>query len=152
MEYMNVVRDFAQRTLDNLNFIQSTKRSKSPVEIYEVTQLMNSLLGLLVFPQQRYIDSIPQLPLEELKKCGWPIPRVVGDYPQASDLRKLIRYLRNSIAHFNIEFISDEKHELHGLQVWNFDPRIKETTWKASITVEEIEMLARRFVELLLES
>ena len=67
--------------------------------------MINSLLGLLVFPQQRYLNSIPQLPLEELYESGWPRIKIISGASDCTDLKQLVRYLRNSIAHFNVEFI-----------------------------------------------
>ena len=150
MEYMNVVRNFAERTIHNLGVIQKMAKEDAN-SVFEVTQLMNSLLGLLVFPQQEYVTSIPRTSLQDLESNGWPIPRVVGEYPQARDLRHLIRLLRNSIAHFNVRFKSDERKSLHGIKLWNIDPRTDKITWKAELTVEETETLVRKFVDLLLD-
>lgn len=60
MEYSDVVKDFAERTLVNLRQIESL--SESGYEAYEVTQLINSLLGLLIFPKERFHESIPEIP------------------------------------------------------------------------------------------
>ena len=80
------------------------------------------MLGLLVFPQQEYVDSIPRTPLEELRRDGWPIPRVIGQFQQVTDLNQLIRYLRNAVAHFNIEFVGDGESNIKILRVWNMAP------------------------------
>ena len=58
----NLVLDFARRTKKNLEFIEHSltrDRLNSENDVYEVTQLINSLLGLLVFPQQKFYDAIP---------------------------------------------------------------------------------------------
>lgn len=73
---------------------------------------------------------------------------MVGDYPQAEDLNQLVRYLRNSIAHFNIKFF-DEFKQIAGLTVWNKKGR--EITWKATLTISDIEDFTNRFVDLMLE-
>lgn len=152
MEYKEseLVKDFAQRTKRNLELLRRLQQENDDLEVYETTQLMNSLLGLLVFPQQRCFDRIPETSLNELIAEGWPIPRLVGDFSQARDLKQLVRYLRNAIAHFNIEFIAHEG-ELAGLTVWNIDPRSKKTTWKAQLSFDEIEVLVEKFIALILE-
>jgi hypothetical protein len=127
MEYQDVVKDFARRTRTNLEFIRAERANNPKLEIYEVTQLINSLLGLLVFPQQKYINEIPKTPLNELAGQGWPIPKVLGNYSQVGDLNQLVRCLRNSIAHFNIVFLSDSTLQIKGLKVWNIDTRGKIT-------------------------
>jgi hypothetical protein len=148
MDYHSLVEDFARRTRSNLEALQSLRRSG--VEVYEVTALVNSMLGLLVFPQQSYVDCLPEVLLEELASEGWPIPQVQGGYPQVANLRELVRYLRNAVSHFNVEFYSDNAGQLAGLTMWNTAPRSKKVTWKVRLTVNELEGIAMRFVALLL--
>ena len=150
MEYKDAVKDFVARTKKNLETLRRLQEENPGLEIYEFTQLVNSLLGLLVFPQQRYVNKIPAIPLSKLFAKGWPIPQVVGDFPQAKDLNQLVRYLRNAIAHFNIEFTVDEHSQLNGLKIWNENHGT--TTWKAQLSLAEIEELTYRFIELILES
>lgn len=66
MMYEEVIRDFALRTRKNLEAIETLQRLDAGV--FKVTQLINSMLGLLVFPQQEYVESIPRIPLEELHR------------------------------------------------------------------------------------
>ncbi len=148
MEYQNLVEDFARRTRENLR--QLTKLKDDGVEVYEVTALLNSMLGLLVFPQQRHMNTIPETSIEQLACDGWPVPQVVGDFPQARSLRELIRYLRNAISHFNVEIIGDEEHRICGLVVWNTSPKSKEITWKAKLSISDIEVIAQKFISLIL--
>ena len=151
MAYQNLVRDFASRTRANLETLRDFQKAQSDVEVYEVTQLINSMLGLLVFPQQRYIDRIPKTPLGELASQGWPSPKVEGNYPQVKDLRELVRYLRNAITHCNLQFLVDEREQINGLRVWNTNPRTDQTTWMAKLSIEDIEKITDRFIQLLLE-
>jgi HEPN pEK499 p136 len=96
------------------------------------------------------VNKIPETPLNELASSGWPIPKVIGEFQQARDLRTLIRYLRNAVAHFNIEFIGDGTNEIRTLRVWNKDPRTNRTTWNAEVGVEELRGIADRFGALIL--
>ena len=144
MEYKNLVKDFALRTRANLELIR--KEANEGKEAYEVTQLINSMLGLLVFPQQEFYNKIPNTPLSELEKEGWPIPEVQGDYPQVSNLKKLARYLRNGISHFNLVFTSKGQH-IDGIIIWNENNG--ETTWKAALKLDELEGIVKKFTELL---
>ena len=146
MNYEDVIRDFAQRTLKNLQAIERLRSEGQ--DVYEITQLVNSTLGILVFPQQRYIDQIPNTPLKQLKQQGWPIPKVRPGLQQVEDLNQLIRYLRNAIAHFNIEFIGDGQNRLHMLRVWNM--RRGNKIWEAELSFDDLRGIAERFIELLL--
>ena len=145
MDYQNVVKDFAKRTKHNLKLIEENKSRGE--EAYEVTQLINSCLGLLVLPQQRYMNSIPKTPIDDLIKEGWVIPRVTGNFPQIEDLNQLIRYLRNAVAHFNITFISDSENEIDTLKVWNVNRGIK--TWEAVLGLHELKTILDKFADML---
>jgi hypothetical protein len=147
MRYDYLVRDFARRTQRNLEYVRSAQHGGA--DVYEVTQLINSMLGLLVFPQQQYVDAIPATPVSDLERDGWPIPRIVGDYPQVNDLNQLVKYLRNAIAHCNLEFISDSSMDIQGVQVWNVPPN-GQTNWKAQLTIAELHDLTEKFLTLLL--
>lgn len=150
MNYQDIIRNFVQRTRINLDYIENALANSD--EVYEVTQLVNSLLGLLVFPEQYYFHQIPQIPLEELVTKGWPKIKVVGDFQPAIDLREQMRYLRNSIAHFNIRFLHDAKDVISGLHIWNTNPHIKghPKTWEAEIPLEDLRLLVNKFADLIL--
>lgn len=149
MQYQNLVKDFAHRTRRNLEVIEQTKAAQPDADVYEVTQLINSMLGLLVFPQQAYYEAIPDTPLAELKESGWPVPDVTGKYPQASTLRELVRYMRNAIAHFNIEFLLDETSQIAGIKLWNMNRG--QRTWETRLRLEDLREITKRFVEMLCE-
>lgn len=148
MMYEEVIQDFAQRTRRNLPVIEQLE--KDGEDVFATTQLVNSCLGLLVFPQQTFVNNIPTTPLSELANQGWPIPTVVGNDDQVSDLRQLIRYLRNAISHFNIQFIGNGANEIRVLRVWNTDPRNERMTWQAELSVADLRKIALMFSDLLI--
>lgn len=154
MEYKDVIRDFAIRTKRNLEFIESRKNEDiSKPDVYEVTQLVNSLLGLIVFPREEYMSRLPETPLAELVDQGWAVPRVVGDYPQVNTLRKLIDYIRHAISHFNIEFITNAEREITGIVLWNREykgGKPGKIIWKAELSIEELRKLAFKFIDLII--
>lgn len=149
-----LVEEFARRTRKNLATLRQLQNENPQAEIYEVTQLVNSMLGLLVFPQQKFMDAIPEIPLDELAKKGWPIPKIVGKYNQARNLKELVRYLRNAIAHLNLEFTNDRHDQISGLRVWNCEDAKgggKRKTWEAELSIADIEQLSDKFIALLLK-
>jgi HEPN pEK499 p136 len=110
---------------------------------------VNSTLGLLVFPQQEFVDRIPETPLSELERDGWPMPKVRRGADRVNNLNQLIRYLRNAIAHFNIEFVGDGRNQVSVLRVWNETPNgVK--TWEAELSVTDLRGITERFIRLLL--
>jgi hypothetical protein len=151
MMYEDVIADFARRTAANLEAIRELRKTQHAVPVYEVTQLVNSVLGLLVFPQQRYMSRIPETPLDELERDGWPVPEVVGEFKQVRDLQELVRMLRNAVAHCNLEFEPGVGDEIEALTVWNTAPRTGKVTWKARLTVADLDAITTRFVALLLD-
>ncbi len=85
------VSDFASRTLMNIKKIENMKDDDG--ERYEVTQLINSLLGLIVFPNEYGISGVG---LNSLK------PYIIHD-----NGKSLLRNLRNAIGHGHILFEED---------------------------------------------
>lgn len=167
MKYDNVIYDFIDRTRANLRLIEE-HAAKAPqsdgkgliegndreAKAFEVTQLVNSLLGLVVFPQQHYREQIPKEPLSKLEAMGWPKPLVKGEFPDdLNNLADLMRYVRNSIAHFNIEFTSSNNQTIDGIRVWNNRKENgkngKEVeNWSVFLQIEELKILVNKFVDL----
>ena len=149
MDYQNLVRDFAQRTRVNLETLRRVQQTQPDQEVYEVTQLINSMLGLLVLPQQWFMRRIPEIPLEQLVADGWPRPVMEGEFPPAANLQELARYLRNAIAHFNLAFVADDQGQICGLRLWNRRGGV--TTWEARLALADLETITEKFIDLLLE-
>jgi hypothetical protein len=148
LNYGELVSDFAQRTKANLELVEKQAARSPRHDAFEVTQLVNSMLGLLVFPQQRWFDRIPRTPLPHLIAKGWPSITVHGAVPD-DDLRGLSRYLRNAIAHCNVEFLPDDSGHIAGLRIWNLPPGKSEPDWKAELSVEALRFIALQFVDML---
>lgn len=107
--------------LDNFehSFMQHTLKILQAYEgSFEATILVNCLLGLLVVPNAKSLNAIPDDPLAELPKWGISPDSIkkMGNPNQKNrqhdTLRGLVRHLRNSVAHFNFKPIprTDEVH------------------------------------------
>jgi hypothetical protein len=150
-EIRDLVREFGERTLSNLNFIQD--HADRP-DVYEVTQLWNSLSGLLVLPYEQEVNEI-QATLEEAAARGWP--QLSETFPLAdaqsasTDLADQIRRLRNAVSHYNVEFLS--RHgSITGVKVWNHQlpgrssgvsQREMPINWQTEIPLAQLNQLAR---------
>jgi hypothetical protein len=132
-----VIQDFARRTLKNMEIIEDAQRH---IEAYEVTQLINSLLGLLVFPQQRFWEKLRPIPLDDLEWVRFH----QRSSQSCDDLKQLVRYVRNSISHFNVNF-GDATGEITHLELWNRD-RTHNVTWRAEIAVDDLRTFAVEFI------
>jgi hypothetical protein len=157
VDYTNLIRDFAERTLHNLDYVQE-QAGHDDVDaheprVYPVTQLCNSLLGLIVLPHERDVARIPSTPMVELWSKGWPRLRTTKG-SERTTLNGLVRALRNAVAHFNVEFNAESGGEITSVTMWNQDfdkdrrPIPNSRRWEVDIELEELEDLARRIAEL----
>ncbi|MBY6266558.1 hypothetical protein HL658_12500 [Azospirillum sp. RWY-5-1] len=163
----DLLADFVGRTKANLDLIRAERqrrkadgapRGEGP---YEVTQLLNSMLGLLVFPQQRALDvlieaveSAPEEMVSRIRVWVEGCPRCQRNgtdgedggtgvppcpYSQLSDPSGLVRMLRNGIAHFNLDLLGSHGGDITGLRVWN--TKDEQRTWTAEIDLPDLERL-----------
>jgi hypothetical protein len=134
----------AGRVQKNLEFVDhfapewdpdSPRKDDPP---YADTQLLISLLGILIFPHERVPDALGELlndfdaPLDAIIKVRYssevhggitlPGPDGVPETIDAGSLKDLPRLLRNSIAHFNIRPI-DVDGRFGGIRIWNRNRR-----------------------------
>jgi len=135
---------FIARTQKNLKAIERLKRED--VEVYEVTQLLNSMLGLLIFPKERFFEKIQNKRWDMMVKEEWPLPS--EDYSHVSDLKQLITNMRNAVAHCNIELIP-EHGEIISIEFRDYPwgDNHKEPHWKGVYDVASL----RKFVDMLLD-
>ena len=159
------IGDFIRRTVENLRFIQDKHANGNgwEKEVFEVTQLLNSLvlpLELLVNkeyvlkdalkntpPSGRKVSSLKNL-LEQIdkkvSKVQLPYIKPHEGSKQPTALAELAENIRNSAAHFNMRFLvtgAEKKRKIVGVVLWSVHPRT-DVKWKGEITVPEL----RRFV------
>lgn len=144
VEYTDLVADYAERTLRNLEYIEF--RAADNEAVYPVTQLWNSLLGLIVLPRERDVGCIPETRMAELWAAGWPLITVAGREHQT--LRQLVRDLRNAITHFNVDFRAGSDREIEAVTVWVSEldadgrARLGERRWEGRMSIEDLRRLA----------
>lgn len=136
---------FAQRTRTNLAFIKNAFDAGE--EVHVVTQLVNSLLGLVVFPWEKsFYKRAKETSLE-----GWPKWSVT--LGKCVTLEDLIEHLRNGIAHMDIEFSSDDR-QLDKVKI-TVRNRYKRTSIQpyreASITADRLYLFCLTFIEFLID-
>ena len=103
--YKDIEKDFAKRTL---KIIEQYDKTKHPgPENFEVTLLVNCLVGLLILPHERRVDVIPDVEVSKLHKWGIDPAFIRSwgamNHNEHEGLRQFIKRLRNSVAHFRIE-------------------------------------------------
>lgn len=101
LEYRELVSDFAKRTLVNLDHIKSHELAGGE-EAYFVTQLWNSLAGLIVLPKEVELHRIRPIAMIELIAEAWP-DITTSDW-RPDTLPEFVVALRNAVCHWNVTF------------------------------------------------
>jgi hypothetical protein len=148
----NTVWGFRERVRKNLVFISFARNMGADVHI--VTELITSLLGLIVFPYEEAKrsgkTSMDNFKLDDLSCLGWPRWRF---YLGSSDnLEDLVRHLRNAISHRRLNFSSDSrKLEEVEIKFWDRKNPKGPDDWRASINADDLMTFVLLFSDLLME-
>ena len=137
---------FAQRTRKNLAYIEKTFAEGADVHV--VTQLVVSLLGLVVFPTERnVVRRLKTLNLSELESLGWP--RWEFELGSSQTLDQLMHYLRNAVAHGHIHFSSESRtlSEVY-VQAENYPPNSTSPNWRVKIAASDLRIFCLQFIDL----
>lgn len=117
-ELTDVERDLCARTLKNLQFIDKAKAAGE--DVFETTQLFNSLLGIIVNVKENenvsaYLSGfsgIEDVELDASKKNEWGIP-AEADFEKLSTF---VYALRNAVAHLDVEFKAKDSAEIKSIK------------------------------------
>lgn len=147
MNARNDALGLAERTRKNLSHIENAYAEGADVHV--ITQLANSLLGLIVFPWERHFaQQVAQVSLTVLEGDGWPMWEITQGY--ANSLGQLIRCLRNGIAHGHMTFSSDSRLLAEVVvQVQDYHPSATESYWTAKISAANLREFCYRFIDLI---
>lgn len=104
---MDFYKSFAERTKANLEFIEQSKSRGE--NIFETTQLINSLLGMIVFLRESH--RIDGSNLSSLwKKIHYN--SIYDEHKYSDRPSDFIRKFRNALAHSHIDPQVDENQEV----------------------------------------
>lgn len=134
---------FATRTQKNLEFVMAA--ASDGADVHPVTQMTNSLLGLIVFPWESDIRTrIRKSYLAEL--TDWPKWSTIEG--TARTLRDLLDHLRNAIAHGNITYSSESK-DMDDVHI-EFTNKAKNgsTLWKGRVVAADLRRFCLCFTKL----
>ncbi|MFA5428288.1 MAG: HEPN family nuclease [Sulfurimonas sp.] len=152
MEWKNE-KDFVCRTKHNLKLYKEHKQNKSQGFDFEVTQLVNSFLGLIVFIKEEGFQG--NQALEKFLIDNQP---ETWDYKYKNKKTKIcedelkifenyLKHLRNAIAHLNLKIISEKKSNCKYVEIVKIEFEDKsnykkhQNIFKATLTIEQIEKL-----------
>ena len=106
-KYEDLEINFIERTMELIEQYNHESEKYPFEKQYNHTLLLNCMLGLIVMPKEKVITYVPndRLTSEFKKGIGLTDSYIHDDI---KTLRELIQRLRNSIAHFNINVISED--------------------------------------------
>jgi hypothetical protein len=140
----------AEHTRKNLDHIEAAAAAGGDVDL--VTQLLSSLLGLVVFPWERHFaHHIAEVPIRKLTEDGWPSWHVTRGY--ANTLGQLLRCLRNAGAYGHIQLLC-ESDSLDGVMIEASDYRagVASPHWSATISASDLRGFCHKFMDLVEQS
>lgn len=103
--YKDIDHDFIDRTMKLIAQYESILHNFKFQEQYNYTLLLNCLLGMIVLPKEKLYSHIPNHRITKSLKAemGLKDSSINNEY---QTLRDLIYALRNSVAHYSFEIIS----------------------------------------------
>jgi len=136
-EYANLVRDLAVRTRNNLEYVVAAKERGE--DVYETTQLINSLLGTLVLIQQT--KHLPETPLSDIK--DFPKIKFCTGGGATQRFSKFIEFCRNAVCHGNFNATADgDDNEITHLMFWNLVNGKGPENWRIKCSIEDVRWIA----------
>lgn len=146
----------AKRSRKNLEFIFEQKKQGKDVE--EFTQLINSMLGMLIFLREEYLkDRV--VDWKELQVLGLAPILVEGNaasprrpaLKQSKTFSKLISNLRHAFSHNNFDLLGQPT--ITGIRVWTVpfkkENLPKNRDWQATISGKQLRALAYLLIDFL---
>lgn len=109
--FHNIETEIVERTLLLIEQYSSVLDSYPFERQYNFTLTINCLLGLIVMPKEKVLTYVPTYRLTRglLTEMGSPSLKVASNI---TTMRKLIKSLRNSVAHFDIVVVSEDERSL----------------------------------------
>ncbi|WP_367331079.1 HEPN family nuclease [Sphingobacterium multivorum] len=109
--YRNIETEFIERTLHLISQYETIQHRYDFREQYNYTLLINCLLGVIVMPKEKNLSYLPAERLTtELKNQMGIVNSTFNE--RITDLKTLVVQLRHCVAHFNIDFESDDDNFL----------------------------------------
>ena len=137
---------FARRTRRNLEYIKAEFDIKGEDSgVHVVTQLVNSLLGLVVLPREKHLEVRNDgTKLKDLIAQGWPEWNIAKG--EAETLGKLTSHIRNAAAHGRIKYSSDSRY-LNEVTITVEDStgKGKPIYWSAEISGDKLYEFCMKF-------
>ena len=139
--YKNQEFDFINRTRTIIEQYDKLELSKS--ERFEVTLLLNCLVGLLILPQQNWFDT---LPIDLVSQKEWGInPNHISTIKtgETKNVKDVARHLRNSVSHYRFKAFENKSNDISSIKFEDYDPS-NNKTFEAIIPISSIRQFTTK--------
>ncbi|KAA6321365.1 hypothetical protein EZS27_028975 [termite gut metagenome] len=149
MEYNNSQSDFITRTKE---IIKQYERGQIPKEEkYEITLLLNCLVGLLIIPQQKWYK---ELPTEIISERIWGIDpdnisaQCKSGKKQKKTVKNIATHLRNSIAHYSFGMCKGSSGKIDKIKFEDFTNNDKTVnTFETEMSIDSLRKFTDKLTE-----
>lgn len=150
----NTVLDFARRTKSNLEEIQQLQAEEqklgSKPKYFEVTQLINSCIGLVIFPYEKAFDYLPEVSLDQIPIYQEVLILHSVKKNEPKTLKQLIKKMRNSFAHQNMCF-KNYNNQIVGVHLWGYSGlntgKKSPPDWVVYLKIDVLEKLVAEIIK-----
>lgn len=143
--YLQQEFDFINRTKSIISQYSDCKLS----EKFEVTLLLNCFVGLLILPQQHWLNDLPN---DIINEKVWGIDPNTIKFIQDGETKSvanIVRHLRNSIAHYRFQAFKDDKFEISEINFQDFAG--KDKSFEITISISKLNFFINKFSDFMLE-
>lgn len=146
--YLQQEIDFIDRTIKIIKQYDTFQIAVN--EKYNVTLLLNCMVGLLILPQQHWFGFLPK---DLISEKEWGIKPEHISFIKKGETKNVIdftRHLRNSIAHYRFKVFENKNCIISQIQFEDFD-RNNEKTFEAVIPIANLKNFLNIFSEFIME-
>lgn len=139
--YKNQEFDFVNRTKTIIE--QYDKLELAKAEKFEVTLLLNCLVGLLILPQQNWFNN---LPTDLVSQEEWGIRESDVSFMKNGEtktVKNIARHLRNSISHYRFKAFENSSNDISSIKFEDYDPS-NNKTFEAIISISSIRQFTTK--------
>lgn len=138
--YLQQESDFIKRTLIIISQYDELDLPKN--KKFEVTLLLNCLVGLIILPQQEWYNKLPDEIIDS-RKWGIGVEHISFiKKGENKSVKNVVKHIRNSVSHYNYRAFSNSKNKISELKFSDFTyDKIK--TFESNIPLKKF----RKFVD-----
>ena len=139
--YLHQEFDFVERTkkiIEQYDSLTIPEKDK-----FEVTLLLNCLVGLLILPQQNWYDNLPS---EIISQKEWGIaPEHISfiKHGETKNIKDISRHLRNSVAHYRLKAFDNSSNKISRIKFEDFE-QSGNKTFEALIPLANLRQFTNR--------